>query len=124
MRYDTPLPTQTFNGHSMVGPLQRVLVCSPRAAAWNDSSRVSAWRDLGFHHAPNFDIAQSQHAALTLELESAGAELLHLPPIDNLSLDAVYTHRANSLGFQPSAPSLRREPPKLETWSGLIRKRS
>lgn len=95
MRHDTPLPTRTFNGHSMVGPLQRVLICSPRTTGWNDPDRVSCWRDLGFHHAPNFDIAQSQHTALTLELESAGAELLDLTPSDNLSLDAVYTHDAS-----------------------------
>jgi N-dimethylarginine dimethylaminohydrolase len=91
----TPLSTELSNGHSMVGPLQRVLVCSPRTAGWNQPDRVSAWRDLGFHHAPNFDEAQSQHAALTLELQSAGAEILELPSSDALSLDAVYTHDAS-----------------------------
>jgi N-dimethylarginine dimethylaminohydrolase len=56
---------------------------------------VSAWRDLGFHHAPHFATAQSQHEALVRELETAGAEILGLPPEDNLSLDAVYTHDAS-----------------------------
>ncbi len=32
-----PLPQTeiSFNGHSMVGPLQRVLVCSPQTAGWD-----------------------------------------------------------------------------------------
>jgi N-dimethylarginine dimethylaminohydrolase len=88
---DTAIATR-FNGHSMVGMLQRVLVCSPRTAGWN---QPHAWRDLGFHHAPDFDRAQSQHAALVRELESAGAEIIDLPPADILYLDAVYTHDAS-----------------------------
>jgi N-dimethylarginine dimethylaminohydrolase len=79
----------------MVGPLQRVLVCSPRTAGWNRLERVARWRDFGFHHAPNFDHAQAQHDALWRELEAAGAEILELPPAADLSLDAVYTHDAS-----------------------------
>ncbi len=84
-----------YNGHSMVGTLQRVLVCSPATAGWNQPQRVSAWRDLGFHHIPDFEQAQSQHAALTRELQAAGADVVDLPPADSLSLDAVYTHDAS-----------------------------
>ncbi len=84
-----------FNGHSMVAQLQRVLVCSPGTAGWHDPHRVSAWRDLGFQHAPNFDIAQSEHAVLCRELEFAGAEIIDLSSADTLSLDAVYTHDAS-----------------------------
>ncbi len=57
----------------MVGPLQRVLVCSPLNAGWNESQRVSAWGTLGFDHAPNFDTAKLQHEALVLELKSGYA---------------------------------------------------
>jgi N-dimethylarginine dimethylaminohydrolase len=84
-----------FNGNSMTGPLQRVLVCSPRTAGWNQPERAARWRDLGFHHAPNFEIAQSQHDALCRELEAAGAEVIELPPAADLSLDAVYAHDAS-----------------------------
>lgn len=78
----------------MVGRLQRVLVCSPRVAGWNQPQRVSAWRDLGFHHAPNFEIANAQHETLVGELKSAGAAVFELPSGDDLSLDVVYTHDA------------------------------
>jgi N-dimethylarginine dimethylaminohydrolase len=84
--------TQAFNGHSMVGQLQRVLVCSPRAAGWNQPSIAERWRELGFLHAPDFATAQRQHDELCRRLEAAGAEVFHLPPASDLSLDAVYTH--------------------------------
>lgn len=74
----------------MVGQLHRLMVCSPRAAGW--AERAGGWRDLGFHHQPDFKIAQSQHDALCHQLESAGAEVVHLLPANDLSLDAVYTH--------------------------------
>jgi N-dimethylarginine dimethylaminohydrolase len=79
----------------MVGTLRRLLVCSPRAAGWNQSDRVSAWRNLGFHHAPDFARAQEQHEALCRELETAGAEVSELLPANTLSLDAVYVHDAS-----------------------------
>ena len=79
----------------MVGVLQRVLVCSPRTAGWNLPERVARWRDLGFHHAPDFALAQAQHDALCGELATAGAEVVELPPAADLSLDAVYAHDAS-----------------------------
>ena len=69
-----------FNGHSMVGALERVLVCSPRTAGWNQPDRAARWRELGFHHAPDFAAAQSQHEALCRELQIAGAEVVEMPP--------------------------------------------
>jgi N-dimethylarginine dimethylaminohydrolase len=79
----------------MVDTLQRVLVCSPRTAGWNQPERAARWRDLGFHHAPDFEKAQSQHDALLNELKNAGAEVVDLPPGGELSLDAVYAHDAS-----------------------------
>ena len=84
-----------FNGHSMCGMLERVMVCSPRAAGWNQPKQTAHWRELGFHHAPDFARAQSQHEALCRELEAAGAGVVEMPPATNLSLDAVYTHDAS-----------------------------
>jgi N-dimethylarginine dimethylaminohydrolase len=85
----------SFNGHSMVAPLRRVLVCSPRTAGWSQPDRISQWRDLGFHHPPDFAVAQSQHEALCRELAAASAEVTELPPSPDLTLDAVYTHDAS-----------------------------
>jgi N-dimethylarginine dimethylaminohydrolase len=89
------LTKTNFNGHSMVGPLHRVLVCSPRAAGWNKPERAARWSELGFYHAPDFAQAQSQHEALCLELENAGAAVIEMPPAPDLSLDAVYAHDAS-----------------------------
>ena len=84
-----------FNGHSMVEPLRRVIVCSPKITGWDKPERAARWRDLGFLHPPDFEKAQSQHQALCRELETAGAEVLDLPPAHELSLDAVYAHDAS-----------------------------
>jgi N-dimethylarginine dimethylaminohydrolase len=84
-----------FNGHSMCGMLERVMVCSPRTAGWNQSERVARWQELGFQHAPDFATAQSQHEALCRELEDAGAEVVEMLRGAALSLDAVYTHDAS-----------------------------
>jgi N-dimethylarginine dimethylaminohydrolase len=79
----------------MVGALQRVLVCSPKTAGWDLSETASHWRDLGFHHAPNFAVAQTQHEMLCRELATAGAEIIELAAAQELSLDAVYAHDAS-----------------------------
>jgi N-dimethylarginine dimethylaminohydrolase len=88
--------SEHYNGHSMVGQLHRVIVCSPRSAGWAecgaDTPVRSAWSHLGFHHQPDFKAAQCQHDALCHQLESAGAEVVHLPSAPDLTLDAVYTH--------------------------------
>jgi N-dimethylarginine dimethylaminohydrolase len=90
-----PATKTRFNGHSMVGALESVLVCSPRTAGWNRREYAARWRDLGFHHAPDFEPAQAQHDALCHQLAAVGAEVIELAPASDLSLDAVYTHDAS-----------------------------
>ena len=87
--------TTHFNGHSMVGALQRVMVCSPLSAGWNHPDRTAHWHELGFQHPPNFATAQGEHEILCRELKSAGAEIVEMPPAADLSLDAVYAHDAS-----------------------------
>jgi len=95
----------------MVGRLNRVLVCSPRGARWDQSSVAGRWRELGFLHAPDFPTAQAQHDELSQQLESAGAKAFHLPPASDLSLDAVYTHDPSLatdyglVGLHPGKPN-------------------
>jgi N-dimethylarginine dimethylaminohydrolase len=84
-----------FNGHSMVGAMERVLVCSPRTAGWNLPERRARWRELGFQHEPDFEMAQTQHDALCHELAAAGGEVIELTPASDLSLDAAYAHDAS-----------------------------
>jgi N-dimethylarginine dimethylaminohydrolase len=79
----------------MTGSLERVLVCSPRTAGWHQPDRAARWRELGFHHAPDFPTAQSQHEALCRELKIASAEVVEMPPAPDLSLDSVYAHDAS-----------------------------
>src|SRR5205807_9865659 len=84
--------SQISNGHSSVGRLRKVIVCPPRAAAWDSTQQTSRWRELGYFHAPAFAIAQSQHEALCRELEFAGAELTLLPAAGELTFVAVDVH--------------------------------
>jgi N-dimethylarginine dimethylaminohydrolase len=85
----------TFNGHSMVDPLRRVLVCSPRTAGWNRPEYAACWRDLGFRDAPDFEMAQAQHDAMCQQISTVGTEIIELTPDGELSLDAVYAHDAS-----------------------------
>jgi N-dimethylarginine dimethylaminohydrolase len=84
-----------FNGHSMVGALRRVLVCSPRTAGWDNPERVAQSRALGFAEPPDFAAAEVQHDALCQVLQKAGAEVVYLPGSASLTLDAVYAHDAS-----------------------------
>jgi len=76
----------------MVGALERVLVCSPCTAGWRQPEH---WRELGFHHTPDFTKAQTQHDTLCHQLALAGAEVIEITPCAEFSLDAVYTHDAS-----------------------------
>jgi N-dimethylarginine dimethylaminohydrolase len=82
----------TFNGHSMVGELRRVLVCSPLAAGWDAASHSILWHELGFLHQPDFRTAQTQHEEFCRQLRHAHAEVIELPALTDSSLDAVYAH--------------------------------
>jgi N-dimethylarginine dimethylaminohydrolase len=102
-----PEPNGHYNGHSMVGTLRRVMVCSPRTAGWDKPERVARSHELGFGHTPDFHAAQAQHEALCQILEGAGAELFHLPASPALTLDAVYAHDASiptDFGLIPMNP--------------------
>jgi N-dimethylarginine dimethylaminohydrolase len=89
------MPSEDFNGHSMTGELLRVMVCPPSNAGWNDSVKAAAWQELGFRHAPDFAAAQSQHKILCGLLSEGGAEVVSLPAVESLTLDAVYAHDAS-----------------------------
>jgi N-dimethylarginine dimethylaminohydrolase len=79
----------------MTGELLRVMVCPPGNAGWDISGKATAWRELGFQHAPDFAAAQTQHEILCRLLSEGGAEVVSLPPAESLTLDAVYAHDAS-----------------------------
>ena len=79
----------------MTGELMSVVVCSPGNAGWNESAKRGEWRQLGFLHTPNFDLAQTQHDNLCRILHESGAEVITLPADDSATLDAVYVHDAS-----------------------------
>ncbi|HET7751549.1 MAG TPA: arginine deiminase family protein [Terriglobales bacterium] len=82
----------SYGGQSMVAPLRRVAVCTPKAAGWEaDGER---WRELGYLHPVNFAVAGAQHEELRRVLEEAGVEVVELDG-SGLSLDAVYAHDAS-----------------------------
>jgi N-dimethylarginine dimethylaminohydrolase len=91
----TSVTNETYNGHSMVGALRKVLVCSPEVAGWTSPERVAQCHDLGFPRPPVVSVAQAQHRALCRILEKAGTEVVYLPASPSLTLDAVYTHDAS-----------------------------
>jgi N-dimethylarginine dimethylaminohydrolase len=110
------------NGHSMVDPLRRVMVCSPRTCGWNRPERAARWRDLGFQHVPNFEKAQAEHDALCRALEQAGAEIVELPPANDLTLDAVYVHDASlatDFGLIALRPGKRNRMPESKNHAGF-----
>jgi N-dimethylarginine dimethylaminohydrolase len=79
----------SYGGQSMVAPLRRVAVCTPRAAGWETNGE--RWREVGYQHLVNFVVARAQHEELRRALEEAGVEVIELDG-SGLSLDAVYAH--------------------------------
>jgi N-dimethylarginine dimethylaminohydrolase len=71
------------------------MVCPPGNAGWNDSQKAAAWREFKFQHAPDFAVARSQHEVLCQLLSEGGAEVVSLPAVESLTLDAVYAHDAS-----------------------------
>jgi len=94
MTIEASAAATSWNGHSMVGVLKRVLLCSPVEAGWHKPECVSRWQELGFQHPIDVRQAGAQHAALCRRLEKADVEIFSLPASADLSLDAVYAHDA------------------------------
>lgn len=105
-----------YGGHTMTGPLRRVMVCSPKAAGWSDPEETARWRELSYYREPDLTTAEAQHAELRSELGGLGVEVLSLPGGDDLSLDAIYVHDASFLTdagailMHPGKPARRGEP--------------
>jgi len=86
---------KNYGGHSMVADLRRVLVCSPRAAGWEDPQRAENWVELGYFHPPNVTVAEAEHLQMMASVEESGVDVVSLSESHGLSLDAVYAHDAS-----------------------------
>jgi N-dimethylarginine dimethylaminohydrolase len=107
---------KTYGGQTMAGVLRRVMVCSPKAAGWNNAEETARWRELSYYREPDLTTAEAQHAELRRELESLGVNVLSLPAGEDLSLDAIYVQdasfitEAGAILMNPGKPARRGEP--------------
>lgn len=76
------------------GPLKKVAVRRPAEAFVSDQKIDAEWQDLNFHSRPDLANAKQEFEAVEALLASTGAEVIHLPASDGLTLDSLYTHDA------------------------------
>ncbi len=77
-----------------VGKLTLVALRRPEAA-FVDASRIDdEWQPLGYHAPPDFAGAIEEFDQFEACLEESGAEIIHLPDDDSLTLDSLYVRDA------------------------------
>jgi N-dimethylarginine dimethylaminohydrolase len=82
-------------GQSEVGRLLSVAV-KPASDAFRSPVAVARqWRDLGYTAPPDLAAAGPEYRSFLGLLESAGAEVLCLPPDDSVGLDSLYARDAS-----------------------------
>lgn len=86
--------TYDFGKLNMYGPLQTVAIRHPGSAFVDDAKIDAEWQDLNYHARPDLANARAEFAAFESLLETVGAEIIHLPASDGLTLDSLYTHDA------------------------------
>jgi N-dimethylarginine dimethylaminohydrolase len=110
----------SFGCHSMVAPLRRVIVKSPKAAFRDPSTIHATWQDFNFLNPPQYDVAIKEHETLVRLLREAGAEVLFLDRDDRTGLDSIYTHDpgivtdAGAILFQTGKKLRRGEGPAMK----------
>jgi N-dimethylarginine dimethylaminohydrolase len=83
-----------FGAFNNWGTLKKVAVRKPADAFVSDAKIDAEWKDLNFHSRPDLAKAHKQFAEVDRLLKAAGAEVIHLPAGDGLTLDSLYTHDA------------------------------
>src|ERR1051325_2494052 len=82
-------------GQSEVGRLLSVAV-KPAGDAFGSAAAVDRqWRDLGYTAPPELAAATSEYRTFLALLETAGADVLSLPPDDRVGLDSLYARDAS-----------------------------
>jgi N-dimethylarginine dimethylaminohydrolase len=86
--------TFNFGSFNEYGTLRKVALRRPAQALQNDLKIDSEWQDLNWHARPDFENAAREYQGLEAALKSVGAEIIHLPSGNGLTLDALYTRDA------------------------------
>jgi N-dimethylarginine dimethylaminohydrolase len=86
--------TYDFGSFNNWGTLKKVAIRTP-GIAFGSNARIDAeWKKLNYHSRPDFDMANSEYAAVEGILAATGAEVIKLPDGRGLTLDSLYTHDA------------------------------
>jgi N-dimethylarginine dimethylaminohydrolase len=83
-----------FGAFNNWGTLKQVAVRRPQEAFVSDEKIDREWKDLNFHSRPDLANAQQEFERVDAILKATGAEVIHLPAGEGLTLDSLYTHDA------------------------------
>lgn len=83
-----------FGSFNEYGTLRKVAIRAPSQALQNDLKIDSEWKDLNWHSRPDLESAMGEYKGFENALTSTGAEAIHLPSGNGLTLDALYTRDA------------------------------
>ncbi len=86
--------TYDFGAFNNWGPLKKVAVRRPQEAFVSDVKIDAEWKDLNFHSRPDLGKARDEFEQVDRLLKSTGADVIHLPGGEGLTLDSLYTHDA------------------------------
>jgi N-dimethylarginine dimethylaminohydrolase len=86
--------TYDFGSFNEWGVLRQVAIRAPEQAMQSDAKIDREWRDLNWHSRPDLSNAKSEYVGFENVLTSVGAELVHLPSDEGLTLDALYARDA------------------------------
>ncbi len=76
------------------GALKKVAIRAPAQALQNDLKIDDEWKDLNWHSRPDLANASREYQNFEHILRGTGAETIHLPSGNGLTLDALYTRDA------------------------------
>lgn len=80
---------------SETGPLSRVLLKHARDAFRDETHIEAEWRTLNFTAPPDLRRAIAEYDAFAQVIVDTGAEIVWLPPADEVELDSIYVRDAS-----------------------------
>ncbi len=86
--------TYDFGAFNNWGSLKKVAIRTPAAAFVSDEKIDREWQDLNYHARPDLQNSHREYARVEALLNATGAEVIHLPAADGLTMDSIYTHDA------------------------------